>query len=116
MLKQRLRIMYQGNVISKEVLGFAEYTVDVLKKQLPEVDDEKAKMFTTHLAMAAQRISGGAIVEDLDDLMWQEVMASEHFQDARDFYEKIILRSTIDFPESERKYLILHICNMLNEN
>lgn len=116
MLKQRLRIMYQGNVISKEVLGFAEYTVDVLKEQLPEVGDEKAKMFTTHIAMAAQRISGGEIVEDLDDLMWQEVMASEHFQDAKDFYEKIILRSAIDFPESEMKYLILHICNMLNEN
>lgn len=116
MLKQRIQILYHGNVISKEVAEFVEYTIDVMKEQLPELCEEKSEMFTTHLAMAAQRICEGKIAEALDDGIWKEVTSSEQFQRANEFYEKIILKPVVDFPESEKQYLLLHICNILNEN
>ena len=116
MLRERIRILYEGNVISKGVKDFVDYTIDSLEEQMPKTDEEKLKMFTTHLAMATQRISEGKIVDSMDELIWEELLEDELYQTASDFYETIMEQSPVDFPTSEKQFLILHIRTLLDED
>ncbi len=115
MLKQRIEILKNGGVIDEDVAAFVNKTIDIMQSDYPEIDQDRATMFTTHLAMAAQRIKTGETVEMMDGEMWQEISECPEFRKASEFSEKMFAGSTIAFPESERKFLMLHICNMLAE-
>lgn len=115
MLKVRIQILEQGGVISSDVAAFMNQVIDRLTESFPDLPQEKAEMFTTHLAMAAQRISKGDIVEMLDETMWDEVAGCAEFAKAQEFFETILAVSPVEFPESEKRFMLLHICSMLQE-
>lgn len=52
MLKTRMMILNQGNVIDNEIKDFMDASIDLLHEEYPTIEDEKFVMFTTHLAMA----------------------------------------------------------------
>jgi hypothetical protein len=114
MLKLRIDILEQGSVISKEVAGYANQVIDMMYEEFQEPEMSKAEMFITHLAMAAQRVFTGAPLEELDETIWEEVMKSENFGKAETFYNKIQAISPVSCPEGERKFIMLHLCNLIN--
>ena len=71
MLKERISILENAGVISAEV---AEFVNQVIDEDLVAFMDKESilEMFTTHLAMAAQRICTGQEVETLDESIWNE--------------------------------------------
>ena len=113
MVKMRMQIMEQGGVISNKVACFMNLVIDLMKERFPEWSQEKEEMFTTHLAMATERISKGDIVETMDETAWEDVKGCGGFPEAESFFAKMMEISPVDFPESEKRFILLHICNML---
>ena len=62
MLKQRMEILRDAGVISAEIADFMDKVIDLLAEKFPDAGQEKLEMFTTHLAMAAERIRKGETV------------------------------------------------------
>ena len=115
MLKQRIEILRNGGVIDNEVAEFVNRTIDMIASEYPQIDADRAAMFTTHLAMASQRIKTGETVEMMDADMWQEITEAPEYPTAKDFAEKMFAMTKIEFPECERRFLMVHICNVLAE-
>lgn len=113
MLKQRIQILQMGGVIGEDVAGFMNQVIDMMAADYPQIDMDHATMFTTHLAMALERIKKGEIVEMMDDICWQEIVECPEYPMALTFRDKMFSFCPIEFPESEGKFILLHICSML---
>lgn len=111
MLKERMDILQQAAVITQEVSDFVKRIIDLLEPEFPE-KESGMEMFTTHLAMATQRILSNDEVENLDDMIWNEVRISPYFSEAEKTYQIIVKDAPCDYPEGERKFLIMHLCNL----
>ena len=66
MLKQRIQILKMGGVIGEDVAEFMNKVIDMMAADYPQIGMDPAAMFTTHLAMALERIKKGEVVEALD--------------------------------------------------
>ena len=114
MLKQRMQILRDAGVISGEIADFMNQVIDLLAERFPEAQQEKLEMFTTHLAMAAERIRKGETVDELDEGAWEEIRGSEHFAEAKSFMDEMLAVCPVEFPEGESRFMMLHICSMLS--
>lgn len=115
MLKQRIQILQAGGVIGEDVARFMNQVIDMLATDYPQVDMDHATMFTTHLAMAVERIKSGKYVEKMDELMWQDIQSAPEFEAAAQFRDKMFAFCPVTFPESESQFIALHICSMLEQ-
>lgn len=113
MLKQRIQILQMGGVIGNDVAEFMNKVIDMMAADYPQIGMDPAAMFTTHLAMALERIKKGEIVEALDDEIFAEVTAAPEYPMALQFREKMLSFCPVSFPESESQFIAMHICNML---
>jgi len=114
MLKKRIEILEEANIISKEVAVYSRAVIDLLAKK-GEFSQEKLEMFTTHLAMATQRVCMSHEVDTLDENIWEEVRTSEHYETAKLLYAEMIQLAPCEYPEAESKFLIMHICNIYQD-
>lgn len=112
-LKERIDILINGNVITQKVGDGVNEVIDLLYDEHPETDVEVAKMFITHLAMATHRVVNNEPVEELESSIWEEVLETEHFGKALCMFKKVKGMTNVEYPESERRFLIMHICNVL---
>lgn len=115
MLKTRIQILEQGNVISQEVAKYVNEVIDMIYAEIEEPDMSKAEMFTTHIAMATQRVCNNEAVEELDDDTWMEITKSENYGIAVTFCEKMLKKAPVPCPDSERRFIMLHLCNLLEK-
>lgn len=113
MLKQRIAILLSGGVIGEDVAAFVNQVIDMLESDYSGVDRERAAMFTTHLAMALERIKKGEPVEDMEADMWAEVTACPEFSAASELAERMTAICPVVLPDNERQFIVLHICNLL---
>ncbi len=116
MLKQRIKILLENGVISEKIANFINTVIDELVESYHHVNDKKLVMFTTHLAMALERIEKGKIVEKMDRTVFSQIKNNDKFEDCLSFYKKIFSGYSEVLPESEEEYVLLHICNMFNNN
>lgn len=115
MLKMRMQILKQAGVISEEVAAFMDQVIDTMGEVFPGMSQEKAEMFTTHLAMATERIRKGEAIDGLEDAIWEEVAQSEEYPQARAFFDQMMAVCPVEFPENESRFMLLHICSILND-
>lgn len=115
MLKQRIQILKMGGVIGEDVAQFMNQVIDMMAADYPQIDMDHATMFTTHLAMALERIKKGEFVDKMDDMMWEDIQAAPEFQMAVQFRERMLGFCPVAFPESESQFIVLHICSMLEQ-
>ena len=113
MLKERIEILRSAAIINDDVAQYVNKVIDILQKY--DFDESKMEMFTTHLAMAVQRIMVSGAVEQLDDAIWNEVQAFDTFGEAKQVYSNITSDAPVQIPESEEKFLLMHLCNLLQE-
>ena len=71
MLKQRIEILRMGGVISEDVSEFMNKVIDMMASDYPQIGMDPAAMFTTHLAMAVERIKKNEIVDALDSELFE---------------------------------------------
>ena len=113
MLKQRIQILKMGGIIGEDVAQFMDNVIDMMASDYPKVDMDRGAMFTTHLAMALERIKKGEIVDAMDEEMWAEIQEAPEYEQALEFRGKMLAMCPVAFPESESKFIVLHICNIL---
>ena len=114
MLKTRIQILQMGGVIGEDVAQFMNQVIDMMAADYPQITMDPATMFTTHLAMALERIKKGEIVEALDEELYAQVKESDEYPTALEFRNKMLAFCPIQFPESEAQFITMHICNMLS--
>lgn len=113
MLKQRIQILQMGGVIGEDVAEFMNKVIDMMAADYPQIGTDPATMFTTHLAMAVERIKKGEIVEALDAETFAQIEECPEFPMAVEFRNKMLSFCPVSFPESEAQFIAMHICNML---
>lgn len=113
MLKQRIQILLENNVIDDTVATFTKQITDHLLQNY-EINEE-ATGFITHLAMATQRIINDQVVEAMDDAIYEEVRKSAGYDKAQRVMSYIEQQQVVSYPESEMQYLMLHLSNMFQE-
>lgn len=115
MLKMRMKILRDSGIISPETADFMERVIDLMEETFPAVPQDHAERFTTHMAMAAERVRTGELADPLAPDAWKEVTACDEYAKSRAFLARVTPLSPVEFPESERQYLLLHLCTMLAE-
>ena len=113
MLKDRIEILRSATVINDNVAQYVNKVIDELDRY--QFDESKMEMFTTHLAMAVQRIMKNGEVEHLDESIWNEVKNFDTFNEAKQVYSNIVSDAPVQIPESEEKFLLMHLCNLLQK-
>ena len=113
MLKTRINILKMGGIIGEDVAEFMNKVIDMMAADHPQIGMDPAAMFTTHLAMALERIKKGEIVEALEPEIFAEVLEAPEYPMAVQFREKMLSFCPVEFPESEAQFIAMHICNML---
>lgn len=115
MLKMRIQILKQGGIIADDVAEFMNQVIDMMTADYPQIPTDPAAMFTTHLAMALERIRKGEIVDALDEEIFAEVLECPEYPAALGFRDKMLAFCPIPFPDSEAQFILMHICNMLQQ-
>ena len=113
MLKTRINILKMGGIIGEDVAQFMNQVIDMMAADYPQIGMDPAAMFTTHLAMALERIKKGEVVDTLDEEVFAEVMEAPQYAQAVEFRDKMLAFCPVAFPESEAQFILMHICNML---
>ena len=113
MLKDRIEILRSATVINDNVAQYVNKVIDELERY--QFDESKMEMFTTHLAMAVQRFMKNGEVEHLDESIWNEVKNFDTFNEAKQVYANIVSDAPVQIPESEEKFLLMHLCNLLQK-
>jgi len=113
MLKMRIQILKNGGVIGEDVAEFMNKVIDMMTADYPQSGRDPAAMFTTHLAMALERIKKGEVVDALDPEIFAEVEETPEYPAAVQFREKMLSFCPVEFPASEAQFIAMHICNML---
>lgn len=111
MLHERIKILEDAGVISHEV---ARFVVEVIRLLEPyQFDEAKMEMFTTHLAMATQRIIQSEEELMIDEEIWKQIEMDVKFNDAQVLFGAMAKLSPVEFPIEEAKFLTMHLCNLL---
>lgn len=110
MLNERITILQEANIISKEVSNYVFKVIELLSEH--SFDENKMEMFTTHLAMATQRAISQNEELMFDDNIWNQIVVDPKFGQAVHLFEMISGYSPVLYMESEKKFLIMHLCNL----
>lgn len=113
-LYQRLEILEQANLIECRVTKQTEKIIALIYKENLDVDIEKMEMFTTHIAIAMQRILKGKEEKPLDRSVLEALEAECGYDEAFKLSRKVYETVNIDFPKTEQEYLVVHLCNLLS--
>ncbi len=112
--KERIKVLIDGKVITSDIGRYVCSVIELLDVYGIKTDKEITNMMLTHLAMATQRILEGRETEMLDNSIWKEIEEDTCYGKAKELLEKIEELSFLTYPEGERRYLMMHICNMLH--
>ncbi|MFW6266561.1 MAG: PRD domain-containing protein [Halanaerobiales bacterium] len=116
-IKNRLKILYEGDQIDKEIKEVVNKSLKMLETEYDlQLTEDNAAKFVTHLAMALMRIKNGEEVEGLNEVALQEVKQEEGYDFSLEFSKFIEDEVGLDIPGSEKGYIALHICNLINQS
>lgn len=111
--EQRIQILFDGDVISKEVYSDCKKVIGILKDSGREYDNEKMGIFITHIAMALQRISKGEIESPVGDEIVNQMKTDSDYDTAKNLLNQIQEQINQALPDVEKDYLMIHLCNLL---
>ena len=114
-IMKRIKIWENNHVISHNVGNNTIKVLDEVIASLNDLDEEKISMFITHFAMAAQRTETGNIEQSMDKEVWETVKVDESYSMAERFLQQLLKDLNIKFPDSEKEFLLLHLCNVLHK-
>ncbi|MGC6178174.1 PRD domain-containing protein [Lacrimispora sp. 38-1] len=113
LLMERINILEENHVICNEAGNLSKKAVMLILSEVPDLEETKAVMFITHLAMAGQRILGGENEIPLDPLVFKSVMGEPVYKQAQALRDELLQETDIPFPQSEKDFLTVHLCNLL---
>mgnify|MGYP001004883494 CR=1 FL=1 len=114
-IRKRIKILHNGGAIDDEVSTLSFKTIARLEKSEIKIDDEKGHMFLTHMAMSLQRIKKGEKVEPLKSYIIDELQNNKGHDQTKEFINFVEKEGNIKLPESEKGYILLHLCNLIGK-
>lgn len=113
-LRQRLGILEKNGLISSQTVTWIDRVLELLFERQQKMKLEKLEMFTTHLAMALQRILDGRYEKAIDRSVLEELKEEKTFAEAEAFAQQIQKAVEIEIPSVEQEYLIVHLCSLFS--
>lgn len=113
-LYQRLEILEKSGLISRQAAAQTERILKLLLSRGQKMELEKLEIFTTHIAMALQRILNGQYETPLDRDVLEGLKEEKAYAEAEIFAGKIKETVEIELPDVEAEYLIVHLCNLFS--
>ncbi|MEY8352147.1 PRD domain-containing protein [Lachnospiraceae bacterium 54-53] len=113
-LYRRLDILEENQVICREVADYSRKVTERILEIKPDTEEDKAAMFITHLAMAGQRVLDHGSEQPLDDAILEGVKREPIYETAVALRDELLQETDLRFPESERDFLTVHLCNLLS--
>lgn len=112
-LSIKLDIFKQTGMINDEDHTKLHEIIDLLEKELHiTLEEDNAGMLITHAACMMRRIHINEQLNDLNDEIYEEIKKHKSYDEAKLILEKIT--NIIVIPEYEVKYLMMHLCNIMN--
>lgn len=111
----RVSILEDNQVISRKVAEYTRQMIDLVLGQKPDVMQDKAEMFFTHLAMAGKRAEEGTEENPIAADIFKAVKQEPVFGEAVKLRDEMLSKTDIIFPETEKDFLSIHLCNLLNK-
>lgn len=109
----RVGILEDSGLISGKVACYAREVIDMILSEFPRVSQDKLEMFITHLSMAGKRAEEGIEENPIDRGILEAVKLEAVYPNAKKMRERILCMTDIVFPETERDFLSVHLCNLL---
>ncbi|NPV43846.1 MAG: PRD domain-containing protein [Firmicutes bacterium] len=111
----RIDLLVQGDVIDFDTGKTIKKIAQELKANYEIcTEDEHYEMFITHLAISIKRLKEGQDLEStIDDELFNEVKNCPNYYRALDILQNIEDKIEIKLPESEKRFVLLHLCNLL---
>lgn len=115
----RIKILREAGLIKEEVADICRNVVDMALKEKPDVDEDKLAMLVTHLAMGTQRVINGEEENPLQEGILEAIQSEPGYEKGCMLTEKLlgIIHEKIiisEFPQTEKDYLKLHLCNLFS--
>jgi transcriptional antiterminator len=110
-LYERLELLKTSNAITEKAKTICEKTI---KQFVNEENAHQYTMLITHLAMAITRIERNESLYSPPDAIMNEVYSSSKFHEAVEKVVEIEKWMNEDFPEEERKFLLMHFVSVLS--
>lgn len=111
---ERLKIMEEGGMISREVVMFCTRAAELILREKPDAEADKLNMLITHLALAGNRMEKKdetemAISREVLDGVKREKVYTRACVMSR----RILTYTKLEFAEPETELLTVHLCNIL---
>lgn len=113
-LNRRLDILEENQVICRKVADYSRKVAERILEEKPDTEEDKAAMFITHLAMAGQRVLDHVKEHPLDGAVLDGIRKEAVYKKAVALRDELLQETDIPFPESEREFLTVHLCNLLS--
>jgi transcriptional regulatory protein LevR len=115
-LDKRLNILISGDVVTEDIGWTMRRVIERFNSRWRiELNEENGGRMITHLAMALMRIQQQEEVNPMEEEHFDEFKSSEYFALALEMTDDICGWTPLDLPESERRYLDIYICLLLDE-
>lgn len=115
-LKERLKILYEGDQIDRKIKDAVERAIKTIEKKYRiEVNETNGTMLVTHLAMALMRIKKGEKVEGLSPIALEELKKEKEYENCMYFCTKLEEELGFLIPIGEKGYISLYLCNLINQ-
>lgn len=114
-LFKRIEILEENRVISKRAADYARLAVVQVLEEVPDAELEKMEMFITHLAMAGQRTLDGIEENPVDAALLDAMKEEPAYNRAAELRDKLLGQMDIEFPQTEKDFLSIHLCNLLTK-
>lgn len=113
MIREKLKILKENDVIDQKILDVNLEVLELLKDKNVINEDDEADTFITHLAMAMARVEDEEL-QEMDAPILEEIRADKNFEKAKQLWEEIEEQSPVNFHANETGYFYLHLVNMLS--
>ncbi|GAB6088092.1 PRD domain-containing protein [Alkaliphilus crotonatoxidans] len=116
-LRDRLTILVEAKEIDQTIASaVVEFIESIEKKYAVEIHEDNGAMLVTHLAMALARIKRHETIEKMDAMILKELQENQVYRDLPEFYQQLEEKLQIKLPDSEKGYIALHLCSLLNKD
>lgn len=106
-------LLEDNQVISRNVASFTRQIIDLILERKPDVTQGKAEMFFTHLAMAGKRAEEKTVENPIDAMILEGIKVEAVYPEAMKLRDEVLMQTDIEFPETEKNFLLVHLCNLL---
>lgn len=109
----RVAILEDNQVISAYVASYTREMIDMILSRKPDIAQDKAEMFFTHLSMAGKRTEEGTEENPIDEMILEAVKHEPVYPEAVKLRDEMVARASLPFTETEKDFLSVHLCNLL---